>query len=40
LYEVNVKNQFGDLFFVLSIVVVVVVVTVAAATDLFSNDFD
>jgi len=35
-----VKNQFGDLFFVLSIVVVVVVVTVAAATDLFSNDFD
>jgi len=36
-----VKNQFGDLFFVLSIVVVVVVVvTVAAPTDLFSNDFD
>jgi len=32
-----VKNQFGDLFFVLSIVVVV---TIAAATDLFSNDFD
>jgi len=36
-----VKNQFDDLFFVLSIVVVVVVViTAATATDLFSNYFD
>jgi len=34
-----VKNQFGDLFFVLS-VVVVFVVTIAAVADLFSNDFD